>query len=206
MLEMRGWSLSNYGLCADDPVNNSVSLTMETPMPEKRTLAKARQDRREGKAPSTQAGEFIREQIEHIREGRHGARSAKQAIAIGLSQARRAGVDLPPPAKGKTSEKTRKSAERALLSATERPHVRRPRQGGRALRRPRSSGRVEAQPVMRRSPGRRAAPLERVPRVNDRRRQGKHPGPRDRPRAQPPLGKPRKPAKRTKLTVRPKNA
>jgi hypothetical protein len=82
-------------------------------MPEKRTLARARQDRREGKAPSTQAGEFIREQIEHIREGRHGARSAKQAIAIGLSQARRAGVDLPPPAKGKTSERTRKSAERA---------------------------------------------------------------------------------------------
>jgi hypothetical protein len=61
-------------------------------MPKKRTLDRARQDRREGKAPSTQAGEFVREQIEHIREGKHGARSAKQAIAIGLSQARRAGV------------------------------------------------------------------------------------------------------------------
>src|SRR5882757_6881046 len=82
-------------------------------MPEKKTLERARRDRRDGRAPSTQAGEFIREQIEHIREGKHGARSAKQAIAIGLSQARRAGVDLPPPAKGKTSEKTRKSAARA---------------------------------------------------------------------------------------------
>ena len=62
---------------------------------------------------STQAGEFVREEIEHIREGKHGARSTKQAIAIGLSKARRAGVPLPPPEKGKTSEKTRKSAERA---------------------------------------------------------------------------------------------
>ena len=82
-------------------------------MPEKQTLERARRDRREGRAPSTQAGEFIREQIEHIRKGKHGARSTKQAIAIGLSQARRAGVDLPPPAKGKTSERTRKSAARA---------------------------------------------------------------------------------------------
>jgi hypothetical protein len=82
-------------------------------MPERKTLERARRDRREGRAPSTQAGEFVREQIEHIRKGKHGARSAKQAIAIGLSQARRAGVDLPPPAKGKTSERTRKSAARA---------------------------------------------------------------------------------------------
>ena len=82
-------------------------------MPERKTLERARRDRREGRAPSTQAGEFIREQIEHIRKGKHGARSAKQAIAIGLSQARRAGVDLPPPAKGKTSKRTRKSAARA---------------------------------------------------------------------------------------------
>jgi hypothetical protein len=82
-------------------------------MPERKTLERARRDRREGKAPSTQAGEFIREQIDHIRAGKHGARSTKQAIAIGLSEARRSGVDLPPPAKGKTSEKTRKSAARA---------------------------------------------------------------------------------------------
>src|SRR4030081_760753 len=82
-------------------------------MPEKETLERAEQDKREGKSPSTQAGEFVREEIHHIREGKHGARSTKQAIAIGLSQARRAGVDLPPPAKGKTSERTRKNAARA---------------------------------------------------------------------------------------------
>jgi hypothetical protein len=73
-------------------------------------LRRARRDKREGKAPSTQAGEFIREEIEHIREGKHGARSSKQAIAIGLSKARRAGVELPPPKKGSASEKTRKAA------------------------------------------------------------------------------------------------
>lgn len=82
-------------------------------MPEKRTIARARRDKREGKAPTTQAGEFVREEIEHIREGKHGARSTEQAIAIGLSKARRAGVDLPPPKKGETSEKTRRSAKRA---------------------------------------------------------------------------------------------
>ncbi len=83
------------------------------PMPEIRTLERARRDKREGKASTTQAGEFIREEMEHIREGKHGARSSKQAIAIGLSKARRAGVDLPPPKKGAVSEKTRKSAARA---------------------------------------------------------------------------------------------
>jgi hypothetical protein len=82
-------------------------------MPEKKTLERARQAKREGKAPSTQAGEFVREEMEHIRKGKHGARSTKQAIAIGLSKARRAGVDLPPPKKGQTSERTRKSAEHA---------------------------------------------------------------------------------------------
>jgi hypothetical protein len=84
----------------------------EIPMPEKTTLERARQDAREGKAPSTQAGEFVREEIDHIREGKHGARSAKQAIAIGLSKARRAGIKLPPPKKGKTSAKTRAQAVR----------------------------------------------------------------------------------------------
>ena len=79
-------------------------------MPEKKTIQRARRDARQGKSPSTQAGEFVREEIDNIRAGKHGARSAKQAIAIGLSMARRAGVKLRPPAKGKTSEKTRKSA------------------------------------------------------------------------------------------------
>jgi Family of unknown function (DUF6496) len=82
-------------------------------MPEKKTLERAARDKRQGKAPSTQAGEFVREEIEHIREGKHGARSTKQAIAIGLSKARRAGVKLPPPPPGKASPRTRRSAESA---------------------------------------------------------------------------------------------
>jgi hypothetical protein len=82
-------------------------------MPEKKTIERAEQDKREGKSASTQAGEFVKEQVDKIRSGKHGARNTKQAIAIGLSEARRAGVDLKPPAKGKTSEKTRKSAESA---------------------------------------------------------------------------------------------
>jgi hypothetical protein len=82
-------------------------------MPEKQTLDRAKRAKRRGKSPSTQSGEFVREEMHHIREGKHGARSAKQAIAIGLSKARRAGVNLPPPAKGKVSEKTRRSAARA---------------------------------------------------------------------------------------------
>ena len=83
-------------------------------MPEKKTVARAKKDKAEGKAASTQAGEFVREEIEHIREGKHGARSPQQAIAIGLSKARRAGVDLPPPRPGTTSAATRKRAKRDL--------------------------------------------------------------------------------------------
>jgi hypothetical protein len=82
-------------------------------MPQKRTIEKARQARRAGKAPTTAAGEFVREEIDEIRRGKHGARSPQQAIAIGLSKARRAGVDLPPPKKGKAKASTRKSAEYA---------------------------------------------------------------------------------------------
>lgn len=85
----------------------------KTDMPERKTIKRAQKDKREGKSPSTQAGEFVREEIHHIREGKHGARSAKQAIAIGLSKARRSGVDLKPPKKGETSEKTRRSATAA---------------------------------------------------------------------------------------------
>jgi hypothetical protein len=81
-------------------------------MPEQETIERAREDAREGKSPSTQAGEFVREEMEHIREGKHGARSAKQAIAIGLSKARRAGVKLPPPRRGTTSRRTRRQAKR----------------------------------------------------------------------------------------------
>ncbi|HEY1800561.1 MAG TPA: DUF6496 domain-containing protein [Terriglobales bacterium] len=81
-------------------------------MPEKETLDRAHEDAREGKSPSTQAGEFVREEMDHIREGKHGAASTKQAIAIGLSKARRAGVKLAPPMKGKTSVRVRKQAAR----------------------------------------------------------------------------------------------
>jgi hypothetical protein len=81
-------------------------------MPEKETVERAEQDKREGKAPTTQAGEFVREEMHHIREGKHGARSTKQAIAIALSKARRAGVRLRPPKKGTTSARTRRSAMR----------------------------------------------------------------------------------------------
>src|SRR5678809_697162 len=81
-------------------------------MPEKETIERARKDKREGKAPSTQAGEFVREEMHHVREGKHGARSPEQAIAIGLSKARRAGVKLPPPKRGK--QRTKRQAERDL--------------------------------------------------------------------------------------------
>jgi uncharacterized protein DUF6496 len=83
-------------------------------MPEKETLERAAEDKAEGKSPSTQAGEFVHEEIEHIREGKHGARSAKQAIAIGLSKARRAGVKLAVPKKGTASKRVRKQAARDL--------------------------------------------------------------------------------------------
>ena len=104
-------------------------------MPDKRTLERARRDRQQGKAPSTQAGEFVREEMDHIREGKHGARSSRQAVAIGLSKARRAGVDLPPPKRGTASEKTRRSAERD----TERAHGSAARRHATAKRRTASS-------------------------------------------------------------------
>src|SRR5881394_816513 len=90
-------------------------------MPEKKTMEKAKKDAREGKAPSTQAGEFVREEIQHVREGKHGARSTRQAIAIGLSKARRAGVKLPPPRKGKASEGTRTQAARDYAKGGKSP-------------------------------------------------------------------------------------
>lgn len=80
-------------------------------MPEKKTIERAKKAKREGKSASTQAGEFVREEIDHVREGKHGVRNTKQAIAIGLSKARRSGVKLAPPKKGKTSEATRKKAK-----------------------------------------------------------------------------------------------
>jgi hypothetical protein len=108
-------------------------------MPEKETLERAREDKAEGKSPSTQAGEFVHEEIEHIREGKHGARSTKQAIAIGLSKARRAGVKLPVPEKGKASKETREQAKRDLKKGTKaakkKPSVKRSRATLSALKR-----------------------------------------------------------------------
>jgi hypothetical protein len=108
-------------------------------MPEQETLRRARKDKAEGKAPTTQAGEFIREEMDHIREGKHGARSTKQAIAIGLSKARRAGVKLPPPGRGQASEKTRESAESAYKEGQSGQHhktsAKRSRATTRALKR-----------------------------------------------------------------------
>ena len=104
-------------------------------MPEKETIQRARRDKAEGKAPSTQAGEFVREEMEHIREGKHGARSTKQAIAIGLSKARRSGVNLPPPKKGTASARTRKSAQYALHERGKKPSARRSKAVRSALKR-----------------------------------------------------------------------
>jgi hypothetical protein len=108
-------------------------------MPERDTIRRAQKDKREGKAPTTQAGEFVREEMEHIRKGKHGARSTKQAIAIGLSKARRAGVKLKPPKRGQTSERTRKNAERAYRAGQSgkrrKPSTHRSRATTRALKR-----------------------------------------------------------------------
>ena len=108
-------------------------------MPEQEVIERAHQDAREGKSPSTQAGEFVREEIEHVRQGKHGARSPQQAIAIGLSKARRAGVKLPPPRKKKVSAKTLSQAERdyrrGQSSRRRKPSRRRSRATSRALKR-----------------------------------------------------------------------
>jgi hypothetical protein len=106
-------------------------------MPEKKTVERARRLRRRGKSASTQAGEFVREEIHHIREGQHGARSAKQAIAIGLSKARRAGVRLEPPETGRksTRQQAKRDLKRGRAGARRRPSAKRSRASQRALKR-----------------------------------------------------------------------
>src|SRR5438067_9484584 len=104
-------------------------------MPEDETIERAHEDEREGLSPSTQAGEFVREEMEHIREGEHGARSPEQAIAIGLSKARRAGVKLPPPKRGKASSRTRKQAKRDLAGVRKKRHAKPSRKRSRASKR-----------------------------------------------------------------------
>lgn len=143
-------------------------------MPERETKARAQRKKREGKAPSTQAGEFVREEIEHVREGKHGVRSTKQAIAIGLSKARRAGVKLPAPKRGRTSEATRRSAERDLEKGTHPapPSPKRSRATTKALEREGSSAasgaalsRQARTSAARRGPADRSAAAKRAART-----------------------------------------
>ena len=144
-------------------------------MPEKETLERAREDAEEGKAPSTQAGEFVREEIHHIREGKHGARSTKQAIAIGLSKARRAGVKLGTPKKGTASARTRRQAARDLAKGRKgaaRPSARRSRAmlqklkgEGRAAATPRALARQARQSARRRTAADRSASARRAART-----------------------------------------
>ena len=111
-------------------------------MPQKQTIQRAREDKREGKSPTTQAGEFVREEMHHIREGKHGARSPQQAIAIGLSKARRAGVEMPPPrrASAQTREKAERDEERGQSGSRRNPSPKRSRAVRAALKKePRSS-------------------------------------------------------------------
>jgi hypothetical protein len=143
------------------------------PMPEKETLRRAQRDARQGKSASTQAGEFVREQIHHIREGKHGARSARQAIAIGLSEARRAGVALPPPkGRGEVSRKAR----RDLAAAGKRPSRLRSRARVRALKKEgrsaashRALSRQARSAALRRGPGARSRAAKKAAQTRRRR-------------------------------------
>ncbi len=131
-------------------------------MPEEEPIERAREDEREGKSPSTQAGEFVREEMEHIREGEHGARSPEQAIAIGLSKARRAGVKLPPPKRGKA--RTKRQAKRDLAKGRtgrrgKKPSRKRSRATKGALKREsrRSASKKALSQQAKRAAGRRSA-------------------------------------------------
>src|SRR5436189_1168919 len=150
-------------------------------MPEDETIERAHEDEREGLSPSTQAGEFVREEMEHIREGEHGARSPQQAIAIGLSKARRAGVKLPPPKRGKTSARTRKQAKRDLAKgrrgARKKPSRARARATKGALKRERRSAasrkalsRQARSAARRRSARSRSATAKKAARTRKRRK------------------------------------
>jgi hypothetical protein len=147
-------------------------------MPKKATIERARRDAREGKSPSTQAGEFVRDELRDIRAGKHGARSAKQAIAIGLSEARRAGVKLPPPAKGKTSAETRKKARQDVAKGRrhEKPSPTRSRAATKALRKesrsaasPRSLSQQAKQAARKRGPVARKKSAKKAARTRHRR-------------------------------------
>lgn len=152
-------------------------------MPTKKAIKRAKRDKREGKSPGTQAGEFVREEIDRIRKGKHGARNAKQAIAIGLSEARRAGVQLKPPKSGTVSEKTRKQAERDTEKGRKHTPVsaKRSRARVKALKRegteaasPAALSRQAHSAAKRRSPADRSAAAKKAARTK---------GPRERSQA-----------------------
>jgi hypothetical protein len=147
-------------------------------MPERETIERARRDKAEGKAPSTQAGEFVREEVHHVREGKHGARSTRQAIAIGLSKARRAGVRLPPPKGGK--KKARQSAARDAAKGrstrSRRPSARRSaaslrhlKREGRSAATPRALARQARSTARRRPASARSAAARKAARTRARR-------------------------------------
>jgi hypothetical protein len=157
-----------------------ISWARSNPMPREETVERARQDAKEGKAPSTQAGEFVREEIEHVREGKHGARLSKQAIAIGLSKDRRAGVKLPPPKSSNTSTPTCKKARQDTAAAKQshKPAKRRSRATSKALKRENRQStssaalsRQSRQAASRRSRKSRSAAAKKAARTRKRRRQ-----------------------------------
>ena len=124
-LQQAGLPLTEKGRCHRASSRGTRLQEVEVAMPEKETVERAREDAREGKSPSTQAGEFVREEMHHVREGKHGAASPQQAIAIGLSKARRAGVKLQPPRKGTQSAGTYNQAEQDYRRGQTHPHPRR---------------------------------------------------------------------------------
>ena len=134
-------------------------------MPEKKTLARARRDKRRGKSPSTQAGQFVREEIHHVREGKHGARSTEQAIAIGLSKARRAGVKLPPRGKKKASA----AAGKKPSPRRSRASLRRLKREGKSAASKSALSRHARTAARRRTAGERSAAAKKAARTRARR-------------------------------------
>jgi len=141
-------------------------------MPERRTVQKARKDKRAGKSPTTQAGEFVHEEIRKVRRGQHGARSPQQAVAIGLSKARRAGVALRPPGKRKAKASTRRSAKYAYEAGQGKRKPRRRPRVSRAVSRRTATARSAAARKAAKTKGaaRRSAAAKKAARTRARRR------------------------------------
>jgi len=145
-------------------------------MPEQRVRARAQRDKVEGKAASTQAGEFVREEIHHVREGKHGARSPQQVIAIGLSKARRAGVDLPPPKRGRTSKRTGRNAEREGRRAASRSALSRHARSAAARKRPVERSAAARKAAQTKGPARRKAAAKKAAQTRLARTRSRHMG------------------------------